>query len=630
MMERIARTSWLNYFIEGISIAIIFGLFYGILLSIVIGWELLSERFFVYFIDILKQSINKSILNAFLFICLYISQFLVLQRMFKNTKWASLMAGALSFLPFFLFWGYRINQENNIGWGKFFEQDAIFFNLKVGVGFVLLWLLVTTGLFLWSRSRVLKTSPVNIRALSVILSIILLLNVSIYSFHRLYEPEHPNVIILLIDALRADHLSCYGYSRDTTPNIDKFSKDAVMFTQAISHSTFTKTSVASLFTSRYPYQHGVYWGNNKHSSDNITSDLLGEEEITLAELLLQNGFVTLSWVHNAHLNPYLGFGQGFFEYKTFEGSWHKVSSIRRINEDFLKEIGELELGHEYNFFAYLHYADVHGPYRPRSPYDTMFGVYSSDVYSGIDFDNWGYHRAQIIEGKKNIDKNDVDQLMAYYDGQILRLDRQIGFLLEELKKAGLYDNTLIVLTADHGEAFMEHGFLFHNEPPYDELIRVPLIIKFPNSLYRGRVVESQVQLIDVMPTILDFLKIKANGKLEGLSLLNYLDKSRSKNIKINSPRYAVSEIRLDEGGLAVSVRTEKYKYIDFQDKKDELYDLRVDPREKNNIIDSKPIQAEKLGRIAQYVVSEGKKKNTQKATLDKKTIEELKALGYVQ
>jgi len=614
--KRIGQARWFKYPIEVLTLTFLVGLVGGVALGLLRGWEYASNGLFSVTLDALRLSVNESVLVVFIPLVLYLAIFLVLYRMIRHAKWSSLISSAFVLLPLLLFLGYRINKINHISWSNFFRHEAIIFNLKVGIGFILLWLLVSIGLFIWTRWRILKTTTFSINGLGALLGIVLVFNASMLLFHRMYATDSPNVIILLIDALRADRLSCYGNSRNTSPNIDKFAKDSVLFTQAISQSTFTKTSVSSLFTSLYPYQHGVYEGNTRDTENNITSDVLGEEEMTLAEVLLQNGFLTMAWVHNAQLRSYMGFAEGFVEYDEPAGD------IKSINKRFIRWIDWI--GKRHRFFAYIHYLDLHDPYRPKPPYDTMYGVYS-DVYSEIDFKDWGRHRKEIRENKRKLEKKDIDQLLAYYDGQLTYIDSQIGLLLEYLKKEGLYDNTLIIITADHGDGFMEHGFISHSNTPYDELLRVPLIIKFPKSVYAGKVVRSQVRLIDVMPTILDYLGIRTDSELSGFSLLNYLDDNRNKGKKIDFPKYAISEHH-----NTLSIRTEKYKYIHSPNKEDEFYDLSVDPKERNNIIDLRRDEAERFRKMALKVAQERKEKNTRKAVLDKKTVEELKALGYVQ
>lgn len=616
MIKRISQTRWFKYLIETLYITFLLGLCFGTVLGLVKDWNYASKGIPLPTLDTLKFSINESIFVLFLFFFLYLLVFLALRPVIKDTKWTCFLAGTVSCFPLFLFLGYRIDQANRIHWSNFFEREAIIFNSKVGIGFILLWVLVSIGLFFWTGSRILKTQPVNIRGLSTFLGIVLVFNISMFLVHRLHTTNSPSVIILLVDCLRADHLRSYGYTRNTTPNIDEFSKDAVMFTQAISQSTFTQTSIASLFTSRYPHQHGVYAGNLKDRSNNITSDVLSEEETTLAEVLSQSGFLTVAWIYQVHLASYAGFAQGFVGYHEWAGN------ILNINKKFIK--WAKRKGKRHKFFAYIHYLDLHDPYRPKPPYDTMYGVYSN-VYTASALENPDRFISQVQQKRIKLEKKDVDQLIAYYDGLVTYIDSEIGLLLEELKNSGLYDNAMIILTADHGDGFMEHDFISHSNTPYDELIRVPLIIKFPNSLYGGKVVKSQVKLIDVMPTVVDFLEIKTNSKLSGFSLLNYLDDNENKDSKIDFPQHAYSEY-----DTTLSIRTEKIKYIHFQDKKDEFYDLSVDPLEQNNIIDLQPDEAEKFHRMALGAVSEREKKEVERVILDKKTIEELKALGYLQ
>ena len=611
MMRGIIQARWLKYFTEILTLTLLLGLVGGVVVGLVRGWKYALNGLFPLTLDTLKLSINESILIAFILLVICLLIFLALYRLIKHAKRSCLLSSAVVLFPILLFLGYRINQLYITG---FFEPKAIISNLAIGVAFILLWFIAASGLFLWTRWRILKTTTVHIKGLCALLAVVLVFNV-VPLFHELYQRDNPNVIILLIDALRADHLSCYGNIRKTSPNIDEFAKDSALFTQAISQATYTKTSIASLFTSLYPYQHGVYGD----TVDNITSDVLGEEEKTLAEDLLQNGFLTMAWVRNPHLRSYMGFAQGFVEYHD------RQHEIEDINKRFIKWL--IEVGKNHEFFAYIHYLDLHDPYRPKPPYDTMYGVYSN-VYSGIDLKNWGTYLIDIRESKRKLEENDVEQLKAYYDGQLTYIDSQIGLLLDELKKLGLYDNTLIILTADHGDGFMEHGFISHSYKPYDELLRVPLIIKFPNSQFGGEIVRSQVRLIDVMPTILDLLRIKTDSKLSGFSLLNYLDDDRNKDKKIDFPTYAISEHNTRRISFA-SIRTEKFKYIHFPDKEDEFYDLSIDPKEQNNIIDKRGDEAEKFNKMALGVAQERKQKDTGKAVLDEQTVEELKALGYM-
>lgn len=500
---------------------------------------------------------------------------------------------------------------SGVYWVNFLQKETVIFNLKVALVFILLWFLVSIVLFFWTKSRILKSQSVNIRLLSSLLGIVLIFNISMYFFYNIHDVKRdsPNIIVILVDCLRADHLSSYGYSRNTTPNIDEFSKDAVIFTQAISQATFTKMSIASLFTSLYPYQHGIYRGAGERLDikGNVVTDVLGEDNPTLAKVLSQNGFLTTAWINAGQLTSYFGFDQGFVEYN------ERLGDAGSTNKKFLEWAGRT--GKKHKFFAYIHYLDLHGPYRPKPPYDTL---YLSET---------GGYNDKLTRKQRY-----ADQQKALYDGALTYIDSEVGILLDKLKKEGLYDNSLIILTADHGDAFGEHGFFTHSFAPYEELIRVPLIIRFPKSFSAGKMVKRQVRLIDVMPTILDFLKIKTDSKLSGFSLLNYLDNKQERGHEIDYPKYAISEIYNRKDGLdALSIRTEQFKYIHYEDRNDELYDLKLDPKEKKNIIKLKPEVADEFRQMLLPMLAEKNKNRVLNTTkIDKKTVEELKALGYIQ
>ncbi len=582
MIRKFHKTNTFRYLVEALTLGLLLGVGIGIILGFFEAWVYASNGFFLPLLNLLKHYINKTVLIVFICTLLYLIAFLNLRSMVGNLKKTCFLSAAIALIPIFIFLVYD-GDKIFIGESGTFTQNL----LIGGVFCITLWVLVSILLFFWTKRRILQAPVANIKGLSLLIGIVLLFNLSTMLTHRLYPNDSPNVMILSIDCLRADHLSLYGYNRKTTPNIDEFSKDAVVFTQAISQSTWTQTSMASLFTSLYPYQHGV--DKIEEANGNIVSGVLNEEETTLAEVLFRNGFLTMAWTKGNHMKSSMGFAQGFMEYND------NLGLIEKINKSFTKWVSKT--GKHYNFLAYLHYNDLHDPYRPKAPYDTMYGVYS-DVYSGIDFSNWTKSRKEIL---RKLTRKDVDQLVAYYDGLLTYTDSHIGLLLDELKRAGLYDDTLIIITSDHGDGFMEHGYLGHSKAPYEELIRVPLIIKFPNSRYGGEIVKSQVRLIDVMPTILDYLGIRVDHSLAGFSLLNLLSADGKEDGEIDFPGYAYSE-----RGDTLAIRTEKFKYIYFQrnEKKEEFYDLVTDPHESDNIIASKQEEAAEFRKIALGVSSE--------------------------
>lgn len=439
------------------------------------------------------------------------------------------------------------------------------------------------------------------------------------------SPETP-VLVLLVDALRPDRLGCYGNPRPTSPAIDRLAKDGVRFAQAVTASTFTKSSVASIFTGRYPFQHGVYWGSSRETpgvfGGAVTSDLLPESETTIAEVLARHGYLTNAWVQNSHLRGFMGFDQGFLDYRDQQGS---ISRINRLFGRFLAGPGR-----RYGFFTYLHYIDLHDPYRPRPPYDTMFQpAGAGDPYAGIDLANWGTFLAEVREGKRTLSEAEVSRFEALYDGQIRFVDDEVGKLLERLKQLDLYDRSLIVLIADHGDGFMEHGFISHSTTPYDELARVPLIVKLPHGEHAGRVVEEQVRLVDLFPTVLEAVGIRERLELAGCSLMPLLD-PKSRSLRPPTCSEAVIEIAEEGAEPIVAVRTQAFKLIVHEKRPAELYDLHADPSEKVNLAAAPPPGAERLFTIADLVrKAHAARQANPTIQLDEQQIRELKALGYI-
>ncbi len=430
----------------------------------------------------------------------------------------------------------------------------------------------------------------------------------------------------MVDALRADHVGAYGYERATTPAIDSLAQGGVVFEQTIAQSTFTKTSIASLFTGRYPYRHRVYWGSRKvgaGAEEGVTADILKPDEITLAESLSQRGYLSAAWVQNSHLRRFMGFAQGFLQYHDQQGS------IERIHDKFFPWVRRGP-GSRHPFFAYLHYIDLHDPYLPEPPYDTMFGPLG-DVYEGVDFRRWGNYLADVREGRRELSESEIEQLRSLYDGQLRRIDDRIATLLHHLQADGLYDDMMIIVTADHGDAFMEHSFISHSTDPYDEVAKVPLIVKFPKGRFAGKKITEQVRLIDIFPTILDSLDIglrrkQSEPQLDGCSLLALLEERERKP----GCDQAVIEIAEEGAEPTLALRTAEWKYIHFDgEREDELYDLRVDPGEQENLISVLPPEEQPLRDLVLALVAQRQASAGDDVELDEKVIRELKRLGYL-
>ena len=308
----------------------------------------------------------------------------------------------------------------------------------------------------------------------------------------------PNVLILMVDALRADRLGVNGHSFPTTPNIDELAGEGISFTRAFAHSTWTKPSIATLFTSRYASQHGLdQVAIDREGS--MQTEVLGADHATLAESFRSAGYLTAAVVNQVHITKRFGFDQGF----EFFDEWRGMGAPR-LNRKFLRWLAAQETD-ERPYFAYIHYLDVHWPYTKRDW--RRAGSLGSVVLSREPPDA-GRQSVSVWAAELDL-PGDLEALQARYDHEVAYTDRAVGELVAGLRQLGLLDNTVVVVTADHGEAFLEHGELLHGTAPYEELIRVPLVLRLPTAMRRwvGRS-EVPVGLIDVAPTLLDLVGLE--------------------------------------------------------------------------------------------------------------------------
>jgi arylsulfatase A-like enzyme len=304
-----------------------------------------------------------------------------------------------------------------------------------------------------------------------------------------------NVVIIGIDTLRRDHLGCYGYDRNTTPNIDKLAATGVLFENAVSQSPWTLPSFATVFTSLYPTQHGAV----------SRGDRMRTGFPTLAAILRANDYATGALVNAPVMSPAYKLDRGF-DYYSYKGGIRDrvadattVSALEWIDDNSGKP-----------FFIFVHYFDPHVPYSPPPPYDTLFAPDSS-----------AQSRRFFFPDKSHIDEltaSDWDEIRALYDGEIAFTDEAVRRLLEGLEERGLRENTLIILLSDHGEEFYDHGGFEHGHTLYDELIKVPLVFALPGVVPDEVRIPRQVRLLDVCPTILDLVGIDSGTHFEGVSL----------------------------------------------------------------------------------------------------------------
>jgi len=431
--------------------------------------------------------------------------------------------------------------------------------------------------------------------------------------------------------LRADHLGCYGYPRATSPSIDALANDGVLFERVIAQSTFTSCSIASLFTGLYPHHHGMYWGGLKADSDRFKTHRLAQEYTTLAELLRDYGYDCVAWFQNRMLRKGLGFEQGFAEYTELHGRKQEVGG--RIIDRFLNWHARRRDGTP--FFAYLHLLNVHGPYDPNPPFDSMFRDPAGRTeLPPMNWEAWGRWILQVNRGQRPISPEQLAGLVDAYDGTIRSVDTQLGRLFRTLRERGAYSDTVIVLTSDHGDGFMEHGFLDHGKPPFAELVHVPLIIKLPDQCYRGKRLNQQVRLVDVLPTLLEFDGPGGSGPepsdLDGCSLLSLIQDKIPGAARSKSNRKAVSEILVGGKELVVSVRDGRYALLHWSGGSEELYDDIRDPKEQHDLTGTGIEEVLDLRARTYEVEGAAARVRSPTVLLKPEVVKQIRSLGYLQ
>ncbi|HXH28370.1 MAG TPA: sulfatase, partial [Candidatus Polarisedimenticolia bacterium] len=316
----------------------------------------------------------------------------------------------------------------------------------------------------------------------------------------------PSVVLITIDTLRADHLGCYGYARQTTPRIDALAAQGALFTRAYTSLPRTTQSIASILTGKFPRDHGARG----------LFSTLSPVNVTLAEVLRDQGYDTAAIVSNMFLRPGRGFEQGFALYDNPPRRWDG-DSADEVTSTALSWLRQRPSGRP--FFLWLHYLDPHWTYRPSPPYDTLFEGGRTPPALPLDREvaEGRLTKGQIIF-QNRLTPAQVDRVVRLYDGEIRQVDAALGPVLEALGR--LNPPPLIVLTSDHGESLGEHGYYFaHGEYLYQPTLHIPLILHLPGRIPPGLRSEALAQNIDVAPTILGILGIDRLQAVDGRPLL---------------------------------------------------------------------------------------------------------------
>jgi arylsulfatase len=382
----------------------------------------------------------------------------------------------------------------------------------------------------------------------------------------------PNVVLIVVDTLRRDHLGCYGWKRPTSPRIDEFARQATLFTRSTSQAPWTTPAIGAILTSQYPSVLGIRRGVSA----------LPDAAVLLPEMLRDHGYATGAVVSHSLCSKRWRFDQGFQSFD--ESNVHSNDTV--TSEGVTDRALEFVEAHRREpFLLWVHYFDPHGVYLAHPEFDfTTAPDYHGPVVSGMKFTDL----TQIVD---RLTPADVDQLERFYDSEIAYTDRQIGRLLDGLRERGLFDTSCVVFTADHGEEFLDHGHVGHTNTLHHELLDVPLIVKVPG-LEKG-VVDRPVASVDVVPTILDALHLEAPCRLTGHSLRRAADGSDDEV----HPIFAETE---SKQGLSLRcAQVGPWKLVrELGSGQRWLYDLASDPRELHDLAGSVADRPDLARRVA--------------------------------
>ena len=435
---------------------------------------------------------------------------------------------------------------------------------------------------------------------------------------RTEEPKSPNVILITLDTMRADHLTMYGYPKNTSPNLQKLAEKSVVFENATSVAPWTLPAHASIMTGQFISKHQAMMTHQKLESDYLT----------LAEILQQNGYLTSGFISGAYCKAKFGVGQGFktyrdrldfFEYQ-FTSDFMSIRNVFKFIDDDLhyftfradKERTAPEVNKDVfrwldgnagkPFFMFINYFDVHGPYVLGEEFRHMFTDESRD-YSEIF---WLLDSIYAVATRYQIHSMDPDTLeyiKALYDTEIYYLDYHLGKLFEKLESLGIMDDTMFIITSDHGEEFLDHGGVFHTQTLYEELIHVPFIVYYPKRFAPGRVSE-RVGNLDSFATILDFLNIPIPEDVDAQSVIPLIEgKEGFTRDYVLSERFGRPEH--NEGEIK-TITEKRWKLIEMDPPQlrapSGMYDLDSDPHEKKNLYDGDSEQKNRLSEKLRKVL----------------------------
>ena len=435
----------------------------------------------------------------------------------------------------------------------------------------------------------------------------------------------PNAILVLVDALRADHLGCYGYERDTSPRLDRLAAEGARFETVVAPTSWTLPSHVTLFTALPPESHRVVLGTQR----------LGDDILTLAEVLRDAGWATAGFAAGPYVSSRFGLGQGFETYDESLIAGSLLEANAAVTSPRLVELAREWLDRwerdaaRRPFFLFLHAWDPHFDYVPPPPHDRLF----DPGYDGT-LDARRYARNEAVHAA--MDPRDLAHVVALYDGEIRFTDLHLGLVLDDLERRGVLGETLVVVTADHGEEFFEHGGKGHRRTLYDEVVLVPLLVRWPGRVPAGLVVREMAGLADVAPTILALAGVETPAAFGAPDPAGgRLGRDLTPLLRTGGGAWTERAAFADLEGVVALARTPDHSFVKSleQGGGEELHDLAADPGQRVNVVAGQPAPAAELRDALRRWRTERALPRTaevEAAETDAATLEQLRALGYVQ
>lgn len=516
----------------------------------------------------------------------------------------------------------------------FYLQDkAQIFRLMVY--FLLLITVTLSGWLLFKLNINIIYKIINLKILRgafvCLIAALILLNLGIYVDGKFNTPTGPNIIMIVVDCLRADHLGCYGYGRNTSPTIDKLAAQGIVFNNAYSNAPFTVPSFASLFTSLLPNVHNTI----------SPLDAFHEKNLTIAKVLKNRGYQTLYFnggnPNTARQNFISGFDMFFWGAEN-PGPDQYITNGKNITDPLVTFLSKIN---GQKFFALVHYMDTH-PVFHKNEFNNLFVINGkTNSYLEPGSTNLAANQLRNMFLNNMLSADDINYLISLYDGQIRFVDENLKRIVESLKKNNLFDDTVVIITADHGEEFFDHNNFGHGHSLYNELLHIPLIIA--GGALQHREIKDMVCLIDLFPTILDIAGIEKRSFpfLQGYSLMKLMHDEKKggsdRSIFATATLFGDEKycIIFDNNKLIVNTFNDKDKkkrpLYGYRSKDAlECYDISADPNEKKNIAALQPKVVAQLQRELSSFINTPSALQGKSIYLDAATKEKLKALGYIQ